>query len=156
MLGAEAARTLNRNFLGPTVHRRGTNTHGMFVDCHVRVKQDVIMEGNMCPVYLNNLGHELSLLDREIFDEFLTKIMGETNVLSPQGRSFGSCPMLMTGINCPDLFTQVRQTTLFSITRNYMCKCDLLNMDMTNSVPPFFFKNTNNDNLLLVHRNIQK
>ena len=122
MLGAEAARHLNREFIGPSVHRKGSNVRGMFIDGHVRIQENVISRGNMCPIYLANLGNELSMLDREIFEEFLSKICGETDALSPQGRTFGSCPMLMTQENCPVLFAQVRQTTLFSIVRNSMCK----------------------------------
>ena len=125
MLGVEAARHLNRDYVGPSVHRRGLNVRGMFIDGHVRVQESVITQGNMCPVYLASLGNELSMLDREIFDEFLSKICGETDTISPGGRTFGSCPMLMTQQNCPGLFTQVRQTTLYSIIRNYMCKSEV-------------------------------
>ena len=122
MLGVEAARRLNRDYVGPSVYRRGSSVRGMFIDGHVRVQESVIAQGNMCPVYLASLGSELSMLDREIFEEFLSKVCGETDAISPGGRTFGSCPMLMTQSNCPGLFTQVRQTTLFSIIRNYMCK----------------------------------
>ena len=122
MLGVEAARALNRDYVGPSVHRRGSHVRGMFIDGHVRVQESVVARGNMCPIYLANLGNELSMLGTEIFEEFIAKVCGETDVLSPQGRTFGSCPMLMTQGNCPEIFNQVRQTTLFSVIRNYMCK----------------------------------
>ena len=126
MIGAEAARCLNQRYVGPTVHRRGSSIQGMFVDAHVRLSRDVIAEGNLCPNYLHILGQELSMLDREIFEEFLGKVSAEVNNLAIEGRHFGTCPMLLTAENCPGLFHHVRQTTLFAITRNYMGKLALL------------------------------
>ena len=126
MIGAEAARHLNQRYVGPTVHRRGSSIQGMFVDAHVRLSRDVITEGNLCPNYLHILGQELSMLDREIFEEFLGKVSAEVNNLAIEGRHFGTCPMLLTAENCPGLFHHVRQTTLFAITRNYMGKLTLV------------------------------
>ena len=122
MIGAEAARRLNTQYVGPTVHRRGNTVRGMFVDVHVRLRREVIAEGNMCQNYLQILGQELSLLDREIFEEFLGKVSVEVDNLALEGRHFGSCPMMLSASNCPDLFNHVRQTTLYAITRNYMGK----------------------------------
>lgn len=122
MIGAEAARQLNRDYVGPTVHRRGCSCHNMFLDGHVRLQESVIVDGNMCPVYLQNLGTELSMLDREVFDEFFGKIRAEVDNISPQGRAFGSCPLLLTDESSPALFRHVRETALFSAVRNYMCK----------------------------------
>ena len=122
MLGTAAARELNNNFVGCSVHRRGTHARGMFLDSHVRIQDAVIHEGGMCPMYLTNLGQELAVLDKDIFDEFVQKCMGEINRICPQGQTFGSCPMLLDGTNCPGLFRQVRETTLSSVVRNFMCK----------------------------------
>lgn len=126
MLGAEAARVLNKDYVGPTVHRRGTNCRGMFLDSHMRIQERVIIDGNMCPVYLQSLGQELSSLDREIFDEFYSKVRGEVDTLAIQGRAFGSCPMLLTSQNCPVVFRQIRETTMHAVIRNFMCKFGIL------------------------------
>ena len=122
MLGSNAARALNHSFAGCSVHRRGSHARGMFLDSHVRIRDAVINEGNMCPLYLHSLGQELASLDREIFDEFVNKCIGEIDRVAPQGRSFGTCPMLLNGDNCPAVFRQVRETTLFSVVRNFMCR----------------------------------
>ena len=94
MIGAEAARRLNQRYVGPTVHRRGSNIRGMFVDAHVRLSRDVIAEGNLCQSYLQILGQELSLLDREIFEEFLGKVSVEVDNLAIEGRHFGTCKFI--------------------------------------------------------------
>ena len=127
MLGSEAARTLNCDYIGSSVHRRGTTCRGMFLDSHLRIQDSVIVRENMCPLYLQTLGTELAQLDKDVFDEFYQKVSGEIDRIAPQGRSFGSCPMLLTDGNCPALYRQVRETTLHGIIRNYMCK--LLTLD---------------------------
>ena len=122
MIGADAARTLNRDYVGPSVHRRGVTARGMFLDGHMRLQESVVTAGNMCQMYLLHLGQELSQLDREVYDEFFNKIRGEIDNLALHGREFGSCPMLLTSGNCPAVFRQIRETTLHSVVRNMMCK----------------------------------
>ena len=122
MIGVEAARKLNADYVGPSVHRRGTQCRNMFLDGHLRVQESVVTQGNMCQMYLQHLGQELSHLDREIYDEFFAKVRGEIDTLAPSGRTFGSCPMLLTQTNCPAVFRQIRETTMHSVVRNFMCK----------------------------------
>ena len=122
MIGSAAARQLNTEYLGCSVHRRGTSCRSMYLDMHVRLKDTVINDANMCQAYLQSLGHELAQLDRDIFDEFTNKCIGEVDKVSPHGRVFGSCPMLLTEQNCPVVFRQVRETMLHALLRNFMCK----------------------------------
>ena len=126
MIGAEAARVLNRDYVGPSIHRRGTQVRNMFLDGHLRFQESVIMMGNMCQLYLQHLGQELSQLEREVYDEFFAKVRGEIDALSIEGQSFGSCPMLFTNENCPEVFRQIRETTLHSVLRNFMCKSSFI------------------------------
>ena len=79
MLGSTAARELNQSFDGCSVHRRGSHTRGMFLDSHIRLKDAVMHEGNMCAMYLHSLGQELGGLDKDIFDEFVNKCIGEVD-----------------------------------------------------------------------------
>ena len=124
MLGSEAARTLNRDYNGASVHRRGITCRGMYLDSHIRIQDNVIIRDNMCPNYLQSLGTELAVLDKEVYDEFFYKVSGEIDRISPQGRQFGSCPMLLDETNCPILYRQVRETTMHAVVRNFMCKFD--------------------------------
>ena len=122
MLGSEAARALNRDYNGASVHRRGITCRGMFLDSHIRIQDNVIIRDNMCPNYLQSLGTEFAVLDKEVYDEFFHKVSAEIDRISPQGRQFGSCPMLLDETNCPILYRQVRETTMHAVIRNFMCK----------------------------------
>ena len=122
MIGVDAARLLNQEYVGPSVHRRGTTVRGMFLDGHLRLQERVVTAGNMCQMYLFHLGQELSRLDPEVYDEFFNKVRGEIDNMAIHGREFGSCPMLLTSENCPEVFRQIRETTLHSVVRNMMCK----------------------------------
>jgi len=122
MLGVAAAKKLNRDFCGPSVHRRGLPIRGMFIDGHCKLTDAVIARGNMCPQYLQNLGAELSYIDKTVFEEFFSKLSGEVDAFQGDRPGFGACPLLLTAVNCPPVFKQVRETGLYSILRNYMCK----------------------------------
>ena len=122
MIGIEAARRLKQEFFGPTVHRRGLGCRHMFLDGHMKVTHANIAVGNMSPSYLNGLGSELSCVDRTIYDEFFQKVHGEVDTVQPGGRTFGSCPMLLTQENCPPVFRQIRETSYYAMLRNFMCK----------------------------------
>ena len=122
MLGVAAARRLRRDYTGPSIHRRGLPCRGMFIDSHCKLTDDIIARGNMSPAYLQSLGSELSFIDKEVFDEFLSKTFGEVNNFQGDRPGFGSCPMLLTATNCPPVFKQIRETNLYSLLRNFMCK----------------------------------
>ena len=122
MIGVEAARLLKHEFHGPSVHRRGLTCRNMFIDGHLKLTHSVIAAGNMDPNYLLGLGSELSCVDRGVYDEFFVKCQGEVDTIKPSGRTYGSCPMLLTPTNCPGLFRQIRETNLYAILRNFMCK----------------------------------
>lgn len=123
MLGVAAARKLNRDYSGPSVHRRGLTSRGVFIDSHCKLTDSVIAHGNMGPAYLQSLGIELSQVDREIFDEFMSKLQGEVdNHQGGDQPAFGACPMLLTATNCPPVYKQIRETGLYALLRNYMCK----------------------------------
>ena len=123
MLGVAAARKLNRDYSGPSVHRRGLSCRGMFIDSHCKLTDAVIARGNMGPQYLQSLGMELSHVDKEVFEEFLTKLQGEVDNYQGDDRpGYGACPLMLTASNCPPVFKQVRETGLYGLLRNFMCK----------------------------------
>ena len=126
MLGVAAARRLKRDFTGPSIHRRGMSCRGMFIDSHCKLTDAVIAQGNMSPHYLQSLGSELSYIDKEVFDEFLSKAHGEVDNFQGDRPRYGSCPMLLTATSCPPVFKQIRETALYSLLRNFMCKCGVI------------------------------
>ena len=122
MIGVEAARKLKQEFHVPSVHRRGLSCRNMFIDGHIKLTHAIIAMGNMGPDYLHGLGSELSVVDRAVYDEFYTKLHGEIDTIQPGGRTYGSCPMLLDDTNCPQVFRQIRETALYAMLRNFMCK----------------------------------
>ena len=124
MFGSAAAKRLNEQLIGHSIHRRCVRVDNKLVDGHLRVTNMTIQESQMDPMYLQNLGCELANVANEVYTEFIRLLVNSLDQLDADETftKFGTCPMLLDGNNCPSVFKDVRVSLLFSILRNMMCK----------------------------------
>ena len=120
MIGAKAARHLNQELSGYSIHRRGLRVNNIFVDGHFRLSAGAINAHQLDPIYMQNLGIELANLDIPVLGEFLSQVEAGADAVPDAG--FGTCPLLMTPGTTPDAFDKMRKTVLYSLLRNMMCK----------------------------------
>ena len=125
MIGAQAAEQLLASLTGATLHRRGFRHKNVFYDCHTRMSDVVLMNCQIDPGYMMNLGLELATLDRGVYDNLMDVIKTEVDSMMPPGQAFGDAPFLADEDICPNLFKKLRATCLFGLIRNYMGEsCD--------------------------------
>ena len=118
MHGRDAAAVVNDAVSAVTIHRRGLQLDGKFVDLHCRVSDTVISTGHFGPEYLELLGYELASLDKTVYEEIVRVMrqrLGEGDI-----SGFGNQPLLVVEGDIYGLFPRLRTTLLFSILRNYM------------------------------------
>ena len=120
MIGAKAARHLNEHLGGYSIHRRGLRINNGFVDGHFRLSPDVIETHKLDPNYMLSLGCELAGLDVPVLGEFMTQVETSADMIPNAG--FGTCPLLMSPTVSPAAFDKLRQTVLYTLLRNMMCK----------------------------------
>ena len=120
MIGAQAAEQLLASLTGATLHRRGFRHKNVFYDCHTRMSDSVMMNCQIDPGYMMNLGLELATLDRGVYDNLMDVIKTEVDSMMPSGHAFGDAPFLADEEICPVLFKKLRATCLFGLIRNYM------------------------------------
>ena len=122
MIGAQAAEQLLTGLTGATIHRRGLRHGRFFYDCHTRMSDTVLVNCQIDPGYMMNLGLEMSSLDRGVYDNLMDVVKTEVDALMPAGHCFGDAPFLADENSCPALFKKLRSTCLFGLVRNYMGK----------------------------------
>ena len=120
MHGRDAAAVVNDSLSAITVHRRGVQLDGKFVDLHCRVSDTVISTSHFTNEYLELLGYELATLDKTVFEEVIHVMRRRLGTGEISG--FGQQPLLVVEGDIYGLFPRLRTTLLYSVLRNYMGK----------------------------------
>ena len=121
MLGPSAAARINQDG-GVSVHRRTFTSDGVLTDCHVRISDVELSNGNYGPDYLSQLGSELSCIDHAVFQDLVKALHVAVGVHYPDGPILGGCPLYSDEKTQPELMLAMQPTVLASIFRNYMGK----------------------------------
>ena len=120
MHGRDAAAVVNDALSAITVHRRGVQLDGKFVDLHCRISDTVVSTGHFTTEYLELLGFELASLDKNVFEEVIHVMRRRLGTGEISG--FGQQPLLVVEGDIYGLFPRLRTTLFYSILRNYMGK----------------------------------
>ena len=124
MHGRDAAAVINDALSAITVHRRGIQLDGKFVDLHCRVSDTVVATGHFNNEYLELLGYELATLDKTVFEEVIHVMRRRLGTGEISG--LGQQPLLVVEGDVYGLFPRLRTTLLYSVLRNYMGELFLL------------------------------
>ena len=76
MHGRDAAALMNGALIATTIHRRGLQMDGKFIDMHTRVTDSVVSNCHFTNEYLEALGLELASLDRHVYEELVIIMRG--------------------------------------------------------------------------------
>ena len=120
MHGRDAAALINGSLMATTIHRRGVQKDGKFIDCHCRISDAVVSSCHFTTEYLEALGLELASLDRHVYEELIVVLRSRLGDGEITG--FGQQPLLVSDGDLYNLFPRIRTTLLFSLLRNMMGK----------------------------------
>ena len=112
MIGVQAAEQLLSGLTGATLHRRGIRHKHVFYDCHTRMSDSVMMNCQIDPGYMMNLGLELAGLERGVFDSLMDVLKSEVDNLMPSNHCLGDAPFLADEELCPVLFKKLRSVLI--------------------------------------------
>ena len=120
--GSPAARKVNDEFAGNTLHRRSLVMCNLYIDFHIRLATSEL--GSPCfasPEYLQGLGAEFGGVDAKVYEEFAQTFLDGAAV-SMRGRAITKTPVLYVFSPGQDveMYKQVGKTRLYSLMRFMM------------------------------------
>ena len=122
--GSPAARKVNDEYAGNTLHRRSLVLCNLYIDFHIRLATSEVGTPSFAsPDYIQGLGAEFGGVDAKVYEEFSQAFMDGAAV-SMRGRSLSKTPVLYIFSSGQDteMYKQVGKTRLFSLMRFMMGK----------------------------------
>ena len=122
--GSPAARKVNDEYAGSTVHRRSLVLCDLFIDFHIRLATSELGTPSFATAeYVHGLGAEFGNLDATVYEEF-TRVFVDGAHGTMRGRTIRKTPVFYAFVPGQDLdmYKQIGKTQLFSVMRFMMCK----------------------------------
>ena len=121
-----AVHRLSTEIKGKSIHRRGMNSAtGRFTDLHIRVPTKLLRDDIFTPHYCQLLGEELSNLDGQLFQGYLStlfKSTAEATVVGVGNVVRENQVYLVTPEDDGRLFEVLRNTLFSVVLNNFMSK----------------------------------
>ena len=122
-----AIHRLNGDIKGRSIHRRGLNSpSGKFTDLHIRMPTRLLQSDDVfSPIYCQQLGEELSGLDGQLFQSYLSVLyssVSEGTVVGAANVVRDNQIYLVTPEEDGRLFELLRNTIFSVVINNFMSK----------------------------------